>query len=47
MGVPLDILCELENINRSEVTKIINSINNRKSYDDRQLFCKIINYIQS
>jgi hypothetical protein len=45
MGVPETILSEIENINTYEIDKIINSINKRKSIEDRKLFGKIFKFI--
>ena len=47
MGIPMDVLSELENITVTEIFKIIRSINNRKSLEDRELFGKIFNHIQN
>ena len=45
MGVPETIVGEIENINTYEIDKIIKSINNRKSPEDRKLFGKIFKSI--
>ena len=47
MGIPMALLSELENITVTEIFKIIRSINNRKSIEDRELFSKIFNHIQN
>lgn len=47
MGIPMDVLSELENLSVTEISKIVRSINNRKSMEDRELFSKIFNYIQN
>lgn len=47
MGIPMDVLSELENLTVTEISKIVRSINNRKSIEDRELFSKIFNYIQN
>lgn len=47
MGIPMALLSELENITVTEIFKIIRSINNRKSMEDRELFSKIFNHIQN
>ena len=47
MGIPMDVLSELENLTVTEIFKIIRSINNRKSLEDRELFSKIFNHIQN
>jgi len=47
MGIPMDVLSELENITVTEIFKIVRSINNRKSIEDRELFSKIFNHIQN
>lgn len=41
MGVPETILSKNENINVLEIEKIIKSINNRKSIEDRKVFGRI------
>jgi hypothetical protein len=46
MGISIDVLSELENVSVTEITKIIKSINNRKSFEDRELFSKIFNHIK-
>jgi hypothetical protein len=45
MGIPETIISEIENINTYEIDKIINSINKRKSIEDRKLFGKIFGLI--
>jgi hypothetical protein len=47
MGIPMALLSELENITVTEIFKIVRSINNRKSMEDRELFSKIFNHIQN
>ena len=47
MGIPMALLSELENITVTEIFKIVRSINNRKSIEDRELFSKIFNHIQN
>ncbi len=47
MGIPMALLSELENITVTEIFKIVRSINNRKSIEDRELFSKIFNRIQN
>lgn len=47
MGIPMYVLSELENITVIEISKILRSINNRKSIEDRNLFGKIFNHIQN
>lgn len=45
MGIPASILSEIENINISDIDKIIKSINCRKSIEDRKIFGKIFEII--
>lgn len=47
MGIPMAVLSELENITVAEISKIVRSINNRKSIEDRKLFSKIFNHIEN